>query len=172
VVVIPTDGTEQETADSSVPRLLVHHSSSHDKQASRGLILQGFHPQPFMAQPPAIPSAVDPHTVERACPRVTRWSALPDERPWHPGPGLLGSAWVVGGRDGPPSQKPEEPPPEASFRPRRPRRDWPARRPMPALAPPAGRARPAAARLRAALISTELNSAGPEALPAGDGTHG
>src|SRR4051794_26430554 len=29
-----------------------------------------------------IPSAVDPHTVERACPSWTRWSALPDESQW------------------------------------------------------------------------------------------
>jgi hypothetical protein len=44
-------------------------------------------------------SAVDPHSVERARARAPRWSALPDERPWRPGPGLLGFAWVVGRRD-------------------------------------------------------------------------
>jgi hypothetical protein len=40
------------------------------------------------------------------------WSALPDVRPWRPGAGLLGFAWVDGGRDGATSQKLEEPPPE------------------------------------------------------------
>jgi hypothetical protein len=63
--------------------------------------------------PRAIPSAVDPHAVERAWPRAPRWSALPDVRPWRPGVGLLGFAWVAGGRDGAPSQKLEAPPPEA-----------------------------------------------------------
>ena len=55
----------------------------------------------------AIPSAVDPPTGEWACPRATRWSALLDERPCRPGAGLLGFAWVVGGRDGTPSPMPE-----------------------------------------------------------------
>lgn len=45
----------------------------------------------------AISSAADPHTVERARARVTRWSALPDERPCHPGPGLLGLPGSVAG---------------------------------------------------------------------------
>jgi hypothetical protein len=52
-----------------------------------------------LASPLCIPSAVDPHTVERARARAPRWSALRDERPWRPGPGLLGFAWVVGRRD-------------------------------------------------------------------------
>jgi hypothetical protein len=47
-----------------------------------------------------IPSAVDPHTVERAWFRASRWSAPLYERPGRPGPRLLGSAWVDGGRDG------------------------------------------------------------------------
>lgn len=47
--------------------------------------------------PTAIPSAADPHTVERARARATRWSALPDVRPCRPGPGLLGSPGSVAG---------------------------------------------------------------------------
>ena len=49
---------------------------------------------------PALPSRPpSSHTsVERACPRVSRWSALLDERPGHPGARLLGFAWVDGGR--------------------------------------------------------------------------
>lgn len=50
--------------------------------------------------PAPIPSAVDPHTVERAWFRASRWSAPPYERPGRPGPRLLGFAWVDGGRDG------------------------------------------------------------------------
>src|SRR4051794_31452138 len=49
-----------------------------------------------LAQLPAIPSAVDPNVVERAGPRATRWSALPDERtlsPWGR------SAWSPCGSD-------------------------------------------------------------------------
>src|SRR4051794_36097718 len=38
----------------------------------------------------AVPSAVDPHTVERAYPAVPRWSASPAERPWHRRAGPLG----------------------------------------------------------------------------------
>jgi hypothetical protein len=88
---------------------------------------------PLAAPPSTIPSAVDPHTVERACPRVTRWSALPDERPWHPGAGLIGSAWAVGGWDGaPPSQMPEAPPPETLSGRGAAVETAPARRPMPA----------------------------------------
>jgi hypothetical protein len=34
---------------------------------------------PLTAPPVASLSAVDPHTVERACPAVTRWSALPED---------------------------------------------------------------------------------------------
>jgi Phage integrase family len=58
---------------------------------------------------PVIPSAVDPHTAEWACPRVTRWSARLDERPCHPGAGLLGFAWVAGGRDDPHPRSPKRP---------------------------------------------------------------
>jgi hypothetical protein len=47
-----------------------------------------------------IPSAVDPHTVERAWFMASRWSAPLYERPGRHGPRLLGSAWVDGGRDG------------------------------------------------------------------------
>lgn len=50
--------------------------------------------------PAPIPSAVDPHTVERAWFRASRWSAPLYERPGRPEPRLLGSAWVDGGRDG------------------------------------------------------------------------
>lgn len=50
--------------------------------------------------PAPIPSAVDPHTVERAWFMASRWSAPLYERPGRPGPRLLGSAWVGGGRDG------------------------------------------------------------------------
>jgi hypothetical protein len=42
------------------------------------------------------PVAVVPHTVEQTRPRVTRWSAPLDVRPWHPGAGLLGPAWDGG----------------------------------------------------------------------------
>ncbi|KAF2778914.1 hypothetical protein STPH1_3576 [Streptomyces sp. OM5714] len=56
-------------------------------------------PQPTTSPAP-IPSAVDPHTVERAWFRASRWSAPLYERPGRPGPRLLGSAWVDGGRDG------------------------------------------------------------------------
>ena len=48
----------------------------------------------------SIPSAVDPHTVERAWSVASRWSAPLYERPGRHGPRLLGSAWVDGGRDG------------------------------------------------------------------------
>jgi integrase len=61
----------------------------------------------------AIPSAVDPHIVERAGPRASRWSARLDERPWRPGAGLLGFAWVDGGRDGDPIPEARALPPEA-----------------------------------------------------------
>ncbi len=54
-------------------------------------------PQPPLAP---IPSAVDPHTVERAWFMASRWSAPLYERPGRHGPRLLGSAWVGGGRDG------------------------------------------------------------------------
>lgn len=80
--------------------------------------------------PAPIPSAVDPHTVERAWFRASRWSAPLYERPGRPGPRLLGSAWVDGGRDGshpqtrpygpagghgaPSIPVPADPPPEAS----------------------------------------------------------
>jgi hypothetical protein len=57
------------------------------------------HRNPPLAPAP-IPSAVDPHTVERAWFRASRWSAPLYERPGRPGPRLLGSAWVDGGRDG------------------------------------------------------------------------
>lgn len=50
--------------------------------------------------PASIPSAVDPHTVERAWFMASRWSAPLYERPGRHGPRLLGSAWVDGGRDG------------------------------------------------------------------------
>lgn len=56
--------------------------------------------------PAPIPSAVDPHTVERAWFRASRWSAPLYERPGRPGPRLLGSAWVDGGRDGSPQRSP------------------------------------------------------------------
>ena len=82
--------------------------------------------------PRAIPSAVDPHAVERAWPRAPRWSALPDVRPWRPRVGLLGFAWVDGGRDGATSQKLEAPPPAAGTGSSTAREHWPVRRPMPA----------------------------------------
>lgn len=58
-------------------------------------------PQPSPPLTPApIPSAVDPHTVERAWFMASRWSAPLYERPGRHGPRLLDSAWVDGGRDG------------------------------------------------------------------------
>jgi hypothetical protein len=78
--------------------------------------------------PTPIPSAVDPHTVERAWFMASRWSAPLYERPGRHGPRLLGSAWVDGGRDGssprtplrtrgrkrrPSIPVPADPPPEA-----------------------------------------------------------
>jgi hypothetical protein len=81
------------------------------------------------SHPAPIPSAVDPHTVERAWFRASRWSAPLYERPGRPGPRLLGFAWVDGGRDGsthahpygpavgdgaPSIPVPADPPPEAS----------------------------------------------------------
>src|SRR5262245_63921983 len=50
--------------------------------------------------PAPIPSAVDPHTVERAWFMASRWSAPLYERPGRHGPRLLGSDWVDGGWDG------------------------------------------------------------------------
>ncbi len=52
--------------------------------------------------PTPIPSAVDPHTVEQARCRASRWSAPLYERLGRPVPCLLGSAWVDGRRDGSP----------------------------------------------------------------------
>lgn len=90
---------------------------------------QAKHPKSAHHSTPApIPSAVDPHTVERAWPLVSRWSAPLYERPGHQGPRLLGFAWVDGGRDGSPRNHPRtrtrqrfprppvpaDPPPEAS----------------------------------------------------------
>jgi hypothetical protein len=40
--------------------------------AARQSLVNGRHHPGVLS---AIPSAVDPHTVERACPAVTRWSA-------------------------------------------------------------------------------------------------
>src|SRR4051794_20821353 len=57
------------------------------------------YPYPPLSPAP-IPSAVDPHTVERAWLLASRWSALLYERPGRQEPRLLGSAWVDGGRDG------------------------------------------------------------------------
>jgi hypothetical protein len=56
--------------------------------------------------PAPIPSAVDPHTVERAWFMASRWSAPLYERPGRHGPRLLGFAWVDGGRDGSPPRSP------------------------------------------------------------------
>ena len=47
-------------------------------------------------RPPDLPVAVVPPSGERAGARAPRWSALPDERPWRPGPGLLGLSWDDG----------------------------------------------------------------------------
>jgi hypothetical protein len=49
--------------------------------------------------PLPIPSAVDPHTVERAWFMASRWSAPLYERPGRHVPRLLGSAWVDGRGD-------------------------------------------------------------------------
>lgn len=80
--------------------------------------------------PAPIPSAVDPHAVERAWSMASRWSAPLYERPGRHGPRLLGFAWVDGGRDGSPLTRhngpaigdgapsipvPADPPPEALF---------------------------------------------------------
>ena len=62
-------------------------------------------PEPQLTPAP-IPSAVDPHTVERAWFLASRWSAPLYERPGRQGPRLLGSAWVDGGRDGSPQRTP------------------------------------------------------------------
>ncbi|CAM5726784.1 hypothetical protein STENM223S_07037 [Streptomyces tendae] len=67
----------------------------------RLMTASGLHP--LLVPPPSptpIPSAVDPHTVERAWPLASRWSAPLYERPGRQGSRLLGSAWVDGRRDG------------------------------------------------------------------------
>ena len=62
-------------------------------------VLASRHLSPPLTSAP-IPSAVDPHTVERAWFLASRWSAPLYERPGRQGPRLLGSAWVDGRRDG------------------------------------------------------------------------
>src|SRR5271157_3244267 len=46
--------------------------------------------------PSVHPVTVGPPSGERAKPHRSRWSALPDERPWPVGLGLLGLSWGDG----------------------------------------------------------------------------
>jgi hypothetical protein len=82
------------------PSLMSHVRDLRSVEPRRQAVAASMLPTATFSPPAPIPSAVDPHTVERAWFRASRWSAPLYERPGRPGPRLLGSAWVDGGRDG------------------------------------------------------------------------
>lgn len=95
--------SSQKFAFIAVPRLSTQFGALKRRNVHCDLAesdrLRPTHTSPPLTPAP-IPSAVDPHTVERAWFMASRWSAPLYERPGRPGPRLLGSAWVDGGRDG------------------------------------------------------------------------
>ncbi len=109
---------------------VVGHGGKLQNQLSGGYRISGATTKesirPISSPPTPIPSAVDPHTVEQARCRASRWSASLYERPGRPVPCLLGLSWVDGGRDG------SSPPPHPTGR-------------HPRAAPPPSRSRSAPA---------------------------
>ena len=86
----------------------ISRTGSASKVLWRRIVLTKARPEP---PPTPIPSAVDPHTVEQARCRASRWSAQLDERPGRPVPCLLGLPGSTAGGMGVPTATTHRPAP-------------------------------------------------------------